>query len=120
MVDNDIVNLKTNKKQKKPLLIYLLKCFAFEINNPLDYDISSDTISICKCIDGAYRLFFKDSVKRDKFMNSAIFFDGGYEILMELSCEDKIVERILLSRTYFSNDDDSYKIASQKLILVKD
>lgn len=114
--DNDIVRLKTNKKQKKPLLIYLLKCCSFEIKKPEDYDISSDTISIYRGPDGTYRLWFKNPIKKAAFMQSAIYGDGDYKILEMLGDNSSLVDRVLLSRTYFPTDPLlAYSIAEEKI-----
>lgn len=114
--DNDIVQLRTNKKQKKPLLIYLLKCCSFEIKKPEDYDISSDTISIYRGADGAYRLWFKNPIKKAAFIQSTVCNDGDYKILDTLEEGIILVDRVLLARTYFPKDSSlAYSIAEEKI-----
>lgn len=112
--DNDIVNLKTHKKQKKPLLLYLLKCSTFEIQNLSDHDSLDSTISICRGVDGVCRLLFKDENKRRSFLESAIRYDGNYEVLDELGIGDLVVDRVLPNRTYYVGDEtEAYGLASK-------
>lgn len=115
-LDNDIFNLKTNRKQRKPLLIYLLKNYTFEIKDISDYETSDDTISICRGEDDLKYLLFKNIDKKERFLNSALMYEGNYHILDTLSNGFSIIDQVLLPRFYnIQNANDAYLKAEEQI-----
>lgn len=104
--DNGILNLKTNKKQRKPALLYLLKKFYFEITNINNYETSPFTIFICddKLYSGK-SIYFKNKLQKEQFRKSSIMEYGDYNVLDELKSSTEIITPVLLSNTYFIQKD---------------
>lgn len=84
-LNNGIDFLGSNKKQRKPFLIYLLKTFGFEILDKSLYKSSKDVISICRREDDTTKLLlFKDSKLERDFRGTHICKEDNYEILTSL------------------------------------
>lgn len=109
-LDNGIYNLETNKKQRKPALLYLLKNYTFEIENPELYDTSIFTINICESIyDFQKYLYFNNLEQKEKFIRSTIMQEGNYLILDELTPSYEVLDNILISNPYYiQNDNEAY------------
>lgn len=115
-LDNDIFNLKTNRKQSKPLLIYLLKNYTFEIEDISDYETSDDTISICRGEDDLIYLLFKNDDNKEKFLKTAQMYQGNYHILDTLSDGFFIIDQVLLPRFYYIQDaNNAYTKATEQI-----
>ena len=81
-LNNGIDFLGSNKKQRKPFLIYLLKTFGFEILDKGLYKNSKDLISICRRDnDPSKLLLFRDSKHERAFKSTNIYTEDNYEIL---------------------------------------
>lgn len=106
-LDNDIYNLTTNKKQRKPFLLYLLKTFSFEITNKEKYNLSNYTISICKKDNDLTKyLLFKNNIGEQNFKKGNIFKEDNYHILNSLSDDAKILDNVILSSIYNIQDSN--------------
>ena len=84
-LNNGIDFLGSNKKQRKPFLIFLLKKFGFEIFDKNLYRTSKDVISICrKGDDRSKLLLFRDAKHERDFRESKIYHEDNYKILTSL------------------------------------
>ncbi len=75
--------LGTNKKQRKPFLLYLLKTYGFEIMNKNLYASRDDVITICRNVDKQDKskiLVFKDPKHQQRFQQTNVFKDDNYLI----------------------------------------
>lgn len=76
--------LSTNKKQRKPFLLYLLKTYGFEILNRGLYLTSEDVIHICKSKDETdinKYLLFKNKQHEKAFTKTNSYNDDNYIII---------------------------------------
>lgn len=108
--------LGTNKKQRKPFLIYLLKTYGFEILNHSIYENSNYVISICQEKDSYIKyLLFKNQKQKETFMKGKIAEEDDYRVINELGENMSYLDHVLLSTEYNLLDD--YK-ANEKSTLV--
>ncbi len=106
-LDNGYEHLDTNKKQRKPFLLYSLKKYQFELEDKTKYETSPCTIHIChKENDKTKYLLFKTKGFSETFKNSKIMKVDNYEILEEYNPEIPIVDDVLLSHPYFLQDNE--------------
>lgn len=110
-LENGIYNLNTSHKQRKPFIVYLLKKFKFDILNIAQYEISLNTISVCKKDgDKSKYLFFKNPLQAATFKNSKILESDNYLILDSLNENTQVLDQVLLSTEYISQDnEEAYK-----------
>ncbi len=113
-LDEGFYNLKTNLKQKKPFILYLLKKYNFELADIDKYDISIKTIYICQK-EGCFikYLIFKDQQEEKRFRNSNVMKSDNYKII---SFDDnvKILDKVILSEPYFlQNNEKAYQKSLQ-------
>ena len=84
-LNNGIDFLGSNKRQRKPFLIYLLKTYGFDILDQSLYEKSKDVISICRRgEDTSKLLLFRDSKHERNFKQTNIFETDNYEIITSL------------------------------------
>jgi len=109
-LDNGIYNLETNKKQRKPALLYLLKNYSFELENPEIYQTSFFTIDICQGIEDKIKyLHFKSDKPKMEFLHSSIMREGNYHVLDNIDDNFIILDNVLLSNPYYiKNDNEAY------------
>lgn len=113
-LENDIVNLKTIKRQRKPFLVYMLKKYSFEVANISQYEGRS--IHICKKNEGEKKaLLFDSSLQKELFLTGKIYRDDNYCILDSLGEYEKI-DKVLLNHTYYIEDTDK---AYQKSLSIR-
>ena len=105
-MDNNFYEYVTNKKQRKPFLIYLLKLYGFEINDIMDYETSRNTIFICRdSLSKDKCLYFKDTNEAKNFSKSNIAKHDNYRILSSLDGEDiEVLDRVILTTPYQLQD----------------
>lgn len=115
-LENGFEFLTTSKTQRKPFLLYLLKQFSFELKNKDLYETSSNVITICSGVNPKVKyLLFRDKEYQQSFVCGRIYKGDSYEIVHELSPNIKILDHVLLSTTYFLQDQqDAYRRASNK------
>ncbi len=100
-LNNGIDFLGSNKKQRKPFLIYLLKTYGFEILNPSLYETSSDVISICKRQEDKSKiLLFKDRKHEETFRRTNIYDSDNYEIVSSLDGVEHLDDIIMPLQDY--------------------
>lgn len=84
-LNNGIDFLGSNKRQRKPFLIYLLKTYGFDILDKSLYEKSKDVISICRREEDTSKLLlFRDSKHERNFKQTNIFETDNYEIITSL------------------------------------
>ena len=108
--DYDFIHLTTNKKQRKPFLVYLLKTFGFEILNLERYQTSPYTIYICNEDDSKVKyLLFKNNNQAKSFLNGTIMQHDNYCVIEKLGEAMHILDNVLLSTPYdLQNEDKAY------------
>ena len=116
-LENNLYNLKTNKKQKKPFLLYMLKTYGFELDNIDDYKTSLFNIHICKKEDSLIKyLFFENLKQRVSFEKGKTFKEDNYSIIDSLDNETEKLDTIILSNIYYLTDEDkAYQKSSHVL-----
>lgn len=120
--DNNILNLDTIKKQRKPFIIYSLKKFSFELKNLDLYETSNQVVYICYKLDlpsipdSSKYLLFKSNDQKNQFLNSRIPLFDNYFVLDELDSNFGILEMVKLNSAYFlMNPDYAYERAEEKI-----
>ncbi len=86
--DNGLDFLGTNKKQRKPFLLYMLKKYGFDIPDDSLYDTSRDVISLYQNIDFDDKrkfLLFRNEKSAKKFSKMNICKSDNYEIIRSSS-----------------------------------
>ena len=73
--------LTTNKTQRKPYLLYILKKSFFEIDDPEEYNKSKYTIHICRDNSNHKLLLFKNDKFASIFQSGKIFRGDNHKIL---------------------------------------
>lgn len=97
--------LGTNKNQRKPFLLYLLKTYGFEIFDTSFYDTSKNIINICKKDDDNTKyLLFKNSLQAKAFLNSRIAKEDNYQVITDLNEKIYYLDKVILSTPYNMND----------------
>lgn len=108
--------LGTNKAQRKPFLLYLLKTYGFEIMDSTIYQTNPNVIDICKSeIDNTKYLLFKNPKQKISFLRGNIAKGDNYSVIDSLSNGIHYLDSVILSKTYSLINE--YK-ANEKSILV--
>lgn len=109
-LNNGIDFLGSNKKQRKPFLIFLLKKFGFEIFDKNLYRTSKDVISICRKDDDRSKLLlFRDAKHERDFRESKIYHEDNYKILTSLDGVDHL-DDIVMPLQGFRRKNISYDL----------
>ncbi len=117
-LDHDITILTTNKKQRKPFLVYLLKTFAFELKDISLYEINPFTIYICRKENDLNKyLYFKSENQAKSFSQGKIMQRDNYKIIDTLSRDIEVLDQVLLSTPYYLSDEN--KAYNRSLSLIK-
>ena len=114
--ENNIYNLSTISRQRKPFIIYLLKLFSFELNNLNSYSLYGNNIYICskaevkdkKCI------IFDNTEQEKHFINSPISTDDNYLILPYFDESTILLDTVLLNMKYHIQDESEAYSRSMK------
>ncbi len=116
-LDNDIYNLNTNKKQRKPFLLYMLKSYSFELDDINKYNLSNFNIHICKKEDELTKYLLFDNLRqKENFIKGKIYLADNYQVLDELGQDTQKLDTILLSNIYYVQDNDFAYDKSVKVI----
>ncbi len=117
-LDEGINEFTTNRKQRKPFLLYMLKTYFYELKNINLYEVSPNLIYICKKNNDTKKyLLFKNKGQEETFKHGKIMEHDNYYIL-DFKDEDTIIlDKILLSQIY-RLDPSSQTEAYQKSISV--
>jgi len=116
-LENGIYDLNTIHRQRKPFILYLLKKFRFELLNSSEYITSPNTISICKDTEIGYKfLFFKNPKQAESFINGKIYKGDNHLILDSLTEKSEVLDQVLLSTIYNSEENNAAYQKSLTLI----
>lgn len=108
--------LGTNKKQRKPFLLYLLKTYGFEILDSNIYKSSKHVIHICKQKESNTKyLLFENKLEQENFMKGKVAKEDNYQVVSKLSPNLSYLDSVILSQVYTMID--VYK-ANEKSTLV--
>jgi len=115
-MDNNFYEYITNKKQRKPFLIYLLKLYGFEISDTTKYETARNTIYICKDLMSLDKcLYFKSENEARNFRNSNMLKHDNYRILNSLEeIPIEILDQVILTTPYELQDFNKAYIRSRK------
>ena len=106
-LEHNLDILKTNRKQEKPFLLYLLKKYYFEINNPNLYETHEKTVFICKQDNNGKKvLYFNNDNIKNVFLRSSIFSKDNYEVIESLTNDTSVLDRVILNQIYHLIDND--------------
>ncbi|MCM1052998.1 MAG: GNAT family N-acetyltransferase [Ruminococcus sp.] len=106
-IDNDFYSCNTNKKQRKPFLLYLLKTYGFEIPDTSLYITSPHLISIYKDLDSTEKcLLFKNERQAETFRQGTIMDGDNYQIISSPSLSHIHLDDVLLTHKYALQDLD--------------
>lgn len=107
----------TNKKQRKPFLIYLLKKYGFEIEDVTEYKKSDFTIELYRSLADLQKyLLFKTLRHKETFLQSSIAKEDNY-VAIDTPGEDLIwLDEVLQSTPYYLQDDNEAYSRSRRKI----
>ncbi len=107
-LNNNLEYLCANRKQRKPFLLYLLKTFKFELDNPSLYLTHSKTIYICQnYFNNEKALLFKNNKEKEVFQNCKLFKMDNYLILDSLDNSAQIIDQIIPVLVYKAHDNEA-------------
>lgn len=101
---NGVETLCTIDKQRKPILLYSLKKYSFEIKDPDSY-CNGNGVLICDKLDrGIKSLCFPDDISERDFKCSSINRETSHSIISMISDDYIPVDIILLNTPYYAQD----------------
>lgn len=118
-LDNSFYNCTTNKKQRKPFLLYLLKLYGFEIEDIRNYDTNLHTIYICKDNNDNKCLYFKDAGQALSFSDSHNMQKDNYQVISQSTFNSggiEVLDKIILSIPYYLQDLDKAYTRSRRIL----
>lgn len=122
-LNNGFDFLGTNKKQRKPFLLYLLKTYGFEIMDTSLYETRDDIITICRSLDQYDKskiLYFDNPNHALKFQKTNVFKTDNYVIVPSregVVILDKVIIPIQsIKRDAVSYDLQDFNLAQEKSI----
>lgn len=113
----DYCHFTTNKKQRKPFLLYLLKKMGFEIDDETSYDLSKHTIELYS--DGKTRtkyLLFRNPKHQDSFQQGSVYREDNYQVLTSSDSNLIWLDQVILSKPYNLQDENTAYTRSRKKI----
>lgn len=117
-LNNHYEFLGTNKSQRKPFLLYLLKKYGFEILKNHIYDTSNNVIHICRENDNPIKyLFFENKKQEENFIRGKIYKEDNYQLISEISKNIYDLGKVILSEIY--NMDDVSKANKKSSLVLK-
>ncbi len=105
-LDDGILNLETIPKQRKSFVLYLLKKYAFELNDLNTYQTSTRVVHICrKENDNGKYIMFENKQEEKRFQSSNIMRSDNYSIVTR---EDdiQVLDSVVLGSPYFLQDSE--------------
>ena len=110
--------LGTNKAQRKPFLIYLLKTYGFEILGENIYQNSKHVIHICQSKNDLQKyLIFENKKQEQYFMNGKIAKEDNYVAIDSITEDFRYLDSLILSRIY--NLEDEYRANEKSSLVLK-
>jgi len=80
-LNNGIEYIGVNNRQRKPFILYMLKTYAFDVEDLTEYSKRSDVISICRNVDNSDKtkyLLFRDDNHEKNFKQTNIYKSDNY------------------------------------------
>ena len=115
-INNDIENLYTISKQRKPILIYSLKKISFELKDTSLYN-QGHNIIVCKNIfNNKKGFYFENGKDREAFVTSTINKETPHFIIPIMSDKYEQIATLLLENPYFAQDLDMISCFSDETI----
>lgn len=106
-LNNGYNYLGTNKKQRKPFLLYLLKIYGFEILDISNYETSKSVIHICQSNQDLKKyLLFENNRQKERFEHGKIYLEDNYQIIDKLSKDMVMLDKVILSAPYYMIDQN--------------
>lgn len=118
-LDNDFYDCRTNRRQRKPFLLYLLKLHGFEIEDIRNYEENEHTIYICRDLDNNKCLYFKDSNQSFTFSESHTIQKDNYQIVNQEDFNSgsiEVLDKIILSTPYYLQDFDKAYSRNRRIL----
>lgn len=117
-IDNGIEDLQTISTQNKPILLYSLKKFSFELLDITKYNEGSN-IYICDINNERYMLF-ENNEQASLFEDGTINRETKHKIIkrrMPTSRDIIVLDKVVLNATYVLKDKvAAYKRAEEKIL----
>lgn len=116
-LDNDIYDLRANKRQRKPFILYLLKKYEFELANRDEYNTSPYVIHICRDLSSNFKyLLFDNEKQKQGFASGKIMSHDSYHIIDSLTDGIEEVDKVILSRPHLLQDENQAYVKSLRYI----
>ena len=116
-LDNGFYDLTTIKSQKKPFLLYILKNYSFEIEDPLKYLKNDYNIHICTLPnDSTKYLVFDNERYAISFKEGTVYKNDNYQIVSKDTENLTRLDTILLSNKHDLQDPNGAFDKSEKRI----
>lgn len=116
--ENGITDLTTISKQRKPFILYLLKCFTFELNNPSCYQTYGNNIYVCRNSQDKDKskkyLVFQNKEQETRFIRSPIAKEDSYHVLPGIEPHIILLDTVLLNNPYDLQDENEAYQRSMK------
>ena len=126
VLDDDYEQLLTNKKQRKPFILYTLKRYSYDLLESDDCQESPYKIYICKKSNDLTKyLIFESERHRSSFMAGKVCKGDNYSILPTLLGDKpddiEVLDYVIQSRIYELQDNNKgYHLALNKISGVKE
>ncbi len=120
-LNNDYQYLITNKKQRKPFLLYLLKLYGFDVRDQNLYDTRLDVISVCRSKDLNNMdklLLFRDPRHEKVFTGMHTFKHDNYRIIHNLD-ESIYLDQVILPLQSAKRNQVYYEMLNTDLTKTK-
>lgn len=116
-LDNDIYDLRTNKKQRKPFTLHLLKKYEFDLANLQEYDTSPYVIHICRDSSTNFKYLMFDNEKQKRgFVTGKIIQGDNYRIIDCMTDGIEEIDKVILSRPHLLKDENTSYVKSLEYI----
>lgn len=103
-IQNDVENLYTISKQRKPILIYSLKKISFELEDTNLYNQGHNVVMCKNVFNNKKGLYFENDDDRQAFASSTINKETPHFIIPKLSDKYEQLATLLLENPYFAQD----------------
>ena len=121
MFSNEYLDLKTNLKQRKPFLLYLLKKYSFDLANQEFYESDPNVISLYHNPKDSFKyLLFKNKGQAETFKKGKIMEEDNYQILDTERTDFDFLDKVILSTEYGVKDyNEAYQKSQIRINQVK-